>query len=79
MSTNPNKSVNEPHEDGKHEGGRGGNVQGQGDRQTQKQAQDGQMPFNGLDYETQREKASERGESGNKKSENQPNRNSDRQ
>jgi len=79
MATNPNKSVNEPHEDGKHEGGRGGNVQGQGDRQTQKQAQDGKMPFNGLDYEKQQEKALEQGSGGNKKSENQSKQNDDSQ
>ena len=79
MATNPNKSVNEPHEDGKHEGGRGGNVQGQGDRQTQKQAQDGKMPFNGLDYETQQEKAREQGSGGNKKSENQSKQNKESQ
>ena len=65
------RNPNESHEDHKHEGGRGGNVQGQGDRQTQKQAQSGKMPFNGLDYEEQRKRATEQGSGGNKKSENQ--------
>jgi len=62
---------NESHEDHKHEGGRGGNVQGQGDRQAQKQAQDGHMPFNGLDYKEQQKRSLEEGSGGNKKSENQ--------
>lgn len=64
-------SSSEPHEDHKHEGGRGGNVQGQGDRQTQQRAQSGKDNFLGLDYDKQRDKASEQGEGGNKKSQNQ--------
>ncbi len=79
MANNPNKPENEPYEDGQHEGGRGGNAQGHGYRQTQKQAQAGKMPLNGLDYEKQQEKALKQGSGGNKKSKSQSRQNDDSQ